>query len=308
MDKMHEYLGDLTRENDFDEYWQKQITLVDRKELNIKRQKTTYTYGHIESEELIFEGLDKTPVYAWYIHTNPISARCIITTHGFKSSRKLPSQYLHWVASGFDVLVFDVRLQQGQTGFLSPIHSSFIDNVLTINLHDKSSYYLYHIYTDAMCAVKVMHELGYQHCCFEGTSQAGGLALAVACLYGHLDTVLANVPSFSDIDHRVQEGTGSFRAITNYLKAYPDQYDAVMKLLSYFDLKNMADRLSIPVYCSVGGKDNVCPARNFLVSYHRFNTRKQLVTYPMNEHEGGGILHTERELNYLGKFYKKTES
>lgn len=304
-DVVSTYCGELTRTEDFDSYWEKQISLVQRKELKTELQETAYQYGPIKAERIVYHGLDDTQVVGWYIHAEVRQSQCIVTTHGFKSSRKHPHAYLHWVLEGYDVLVFDCRLQAGETGFNSPILHGSASNVYTINILDKDSCYFRHQYTDAMLAVKLMQEMGYTDIVLEGTSQAGGLALVVAALYGQVKAVLANVPSSSDIDQRILNATGSYKMIRDYLKNNPDQTETAMQVISYFDLKNMAERLTCPVYCSVGWLDDVCPAKNFYASYNRFTCPKELVVYPFSGHEGGSTLHTEKELETLKQMRKQ---
>ncbi|WP_408637516.1 acetylxylan esterase [Novisyntrophococcus fermenticellae] len=74
--------------------------------------KTDYCYRNKKVDKLIFKGLDNTAIYGWHIYsTAPGNKHCIVTTHGYRSSKKQPFLYLHWLDIGYDVLVFDLRLQ-----------------------------------------------------------------------------------------------------------------------------------------------------------------------------------------------------
>ncbi len=299
-------VGEQTKSDDFDDFWNRQIQLVQGKELNTHFQPTTFSGQKEKVFKVSVEGLDGTPVIGWYIHHSPKPGKgCLITTHGFKSSRKSPSHYAHWTSIGYDVIAFDVRLQSGETGFNSPISGPLIGNVCTLNLLDEESYYLKHLYTDTMMMIRLGKSLGYSTIVLEGTSQAGGLMLAAGALLGQVNYILANVPSFSDMENRVRKGTGSLKSIQTYLSIHPDREKEVMRVLSYFDLKNMADRIHAPVYCSVGLLDQTCPAENFYPAYSRITSPKQLVCYPYNGHEGGSDLHKEKELALLAAFIEQ---
>lgn len=293
------YVGEETKTEDFDEFWSENVQVVNHFPLQYERIKTDYCYRNKKVEKLIFKGLDNTAVYGWYIYsTNPGNKHCIVTTHGYRSSRKQPFLYLHWLDMGYDVLVFDLRLQGGETGCNTYL-SGPMTEVIALNIFERDQSYLYQIYTDMMLAVRLPEMLGYEDYVLEGTSQAGGLAVAIGCLMGSARAVLANVPSNSDIDQRVLQGAGSFNAFQKICRHDAEKFETVIRNLSYFDTKNLANRLTVPLFASVGGKDGVCPAKAFMPTYHRIKSEKQIYYYPFSGHEGGGSLHTEREMSFL---------
>ena len=80
-----------------------------------------------------------------------------------------------------------------------------------------------------------------------------------------------------------------------FFSPYIDVYD-----VSYFDLINMADKITCPVLAAVGEKDNVCPARFFMGAYQRMNVPKQVHVYPFMKHTVG-LQERERKIAYLRK-------
>lgn len=296
-----DYFGEETKAKDFDEFWSESKRTVKNFPLQYERVKMNYHYRNKEVEKLVFKGLDNTKIYGWYIHSAmPRNKHCIVTTHGYRSSKKQPFLYLHWLDIGYDVLVFDLRLQGGETGCNTNLSGPMME-VITLNILELKQSYLYQIYTDMMLAARLPQELGYDSYVLEGTSQAGGIAVAIGCLMGSAKAVLANVPSNSDLDQRVLRGTGSFKAFQKVCEYDHEKLAMVLRNLSYFDTKNLADRLAVPLFAAVGGKDDVCPARDFMPTYHRVTSEKQIYYYPFNGHEGGGAMQTELEMSFLQK-------
>ncbi len=294
-----DYRGKATKPPDFDEFWSDMKKKTAGVGLDLQRQVTDYHYKNKIVEKITFKGLDQTVIYGWYIyHSQHENDYCLITTHGYKSSKKEPYLYLHWLDIGYDVLVFDLRSQSGETGNNTPMKGPMTE-VITLNCFDKNSNYLALTYSDMMIASRLPKALGYESFVFEGTSQAGGMAVAMGCLTSGAKAVLANVPSNSDIDQRIEKGAGSFKAFQKICANDPEKLAKVCYVLSYFDTKNLVDYLKIPLYASVGGIDTVCPAKAFMATYNRIASPKEIYYYPFNGHEGGGSFQTQRELEIL---------
>lgn len=305
-EKYFTYLGEETKAEDFDYFWKQTLQKVLDFNLTYSLTKNEdYFYPTKEIFKLVFTALDGTKIYGWYLReTNRETNKCLLTTHGYRSSKKEPHLYLHWLDAGYDVLAFDMRLQAGETGCNTPL-SGPMSEVITINAFDLENCYLKMIYTDMMLASLLPEKLGYQEYVLEGTSQAGGLAVAIGCLMQNTTAVLANVPSNSDLDQRVLKATGSFKAFQSLCKHDPEKLEMILHHLSYFDTKNLANRLTAPIFASVGGVDNVCPAKAFFATYNRIQSPKEIYYYPFNGHEGGGSAHTEREIAFLHTLSRK---
>lgn len=61
----------------------------------------------------------------------------------------------------------------------------------------------------------------------------------------------------------------------------------------------MAHRLKLLIFVSQGGQDEVCPPMNFYATYNRIQSRKKIIIYPFNGHEGGTTYHTEKGMTYI---------
>lgn len=295
------YQGFDTKPADLDSFWMLTRGRVEGHAIDAIVETTLYHYGAIQSDHLMLHGLDGTLIHGWYLHQPASKRRCLLTTHGYRSSRKQPHLYLHWLAVGYDVVVIDQRLQGGETLSNSPIHLEQENSLVSINIDDLTSSYLYWQYTDMMIAVHWIRQMGYAEYVTEGTSQAGGLAITTAALMGGAKGVFANVPSYSDLDVRIRQASGSFGGITQLIQKHPSLEQSIRSNICYFDTKNLIDWLDAPLFASVGGRDETCPMEQFFATYNRYAGEKQLTIYPENGHEGGGLMQTEKVLQQLQK-------
>lgn len=225
---------------------------------------------------------------------------CLIQYHGFTDSRGFPWQLMHWAMMGMAVLAMDCRDQGGVTGNCARYTGAGqVMNVVTKGLLDPREYYYRAVYVDCIRALDFAAgcpEVDDRRIVVRGTSQGGALGMAVCALDDRPALGIVNVPSNSNMEERIIGNSGSFSAVNEYLKHFPDNADQVLKTLSYFDTMNMADQIRCPVFASVALGDQVCPARCYYASYNRISGPKQITVYPFNGHDGAGNLHMEREL------------
>jgi cephalosporin-C deacetylase len=75
--------------------------------------------------------------------------------------------------------------------------------------------------------------------------------------------------------------------------------DSAFTTLSYFDGVNFAKRASAPALFSVGLMDWVCPPSTVYAAYQAYGGAKDIVVYPLNDHEGGCSHQRLAQINWL---------
>lgn len=110
-----------------------------------------------------------------------------------------------------------------------------------------------------------------------GTSQGGGIALAVASLDPRLKTVVAHVPFLCDMRQAARTDKSLIKQLLDQAKANDNQH---LKTLDYFDPLNLVPALRIPALVSSGGKDTTCPAPTIRAVYDRIPSVKSLFHDP----------------------------
>lgn len=300
------YKPELTRAEDFWDFWQETIKSVNGKNLDPIRIQIEYPSEYVKVYKISYYGYDKTRIWGWMavpVFTKEEKLPCLIQYHGFTDSCGFPWQLMHWVMMGIAVIAVDCREQGGFTGNCADyITMGQVGNVVTKGLLDKREYYYRAVYIDCIRALDFAErcpEIDKTKLIVRGTSQGGALAMAVSSLDLRPALAIANVPSNSNIEKRVIGHYGSFGAVSDYLKRYPYEAERVFHTLSYFDIMNMAEAVRCPVFTSVALEDEVCPAACYYAAYNRISGEKEMVVYPFNGHDGARELHMEREMEYV---------
>lgn len=298
------YPYEVTKRPDFDAFWEKNLKSIEGKPLEEERKKIDFPSPYIDVYDISYLGADETRIHGWLLIPSFLKREtypCLLHYHGFCGSRGEPIEFLSWAMTGCCVLSVDCRSQGGITGDAHYYDSGLITNVTSQGILDKDDYYFKHLYLDAVRALDYvcsLPEVEKQKIVVEGGSQGGALSLAAACLDDRPKAVMCDVPSSCQIDKRIEGEYGSFAVAADYLRRYPKDADKVFETVSYFDIVNMADKISCPVFASVGAKDDVCPARFFMGAYQRMNVPKQVQVYPFFKHAVSSE-HQEKKMAYL---------
>lgn len=302
------YIPELTKKVDFDEFWEKTIALSKSVDLNAKLTECDYPSPYIKVYDLTYQGYDGTSIKGWFMI--PLFAKkkklpCLIQYHGFTGGRNLPHEYMPWLMMGMAVVAIECRLQGGDTGSNVEYTGGLVTNVNSLGILDKDKYYYRAVYMDCMRAIDfaVSNEMiDSAQIVLHGASQGGALVMAMAALDNRPALAMADVPSNSNIEARIEGEHGSFTCLTDYLRRFPERWEQVYETVSYFDTMNMADKIKCPVYASVALKDSTCPAKCYYATYNRITSSKEIEVYPFNGHDGCGNVHMQKKIEFLKKY------
>lgn len=110
-----------------------------------------------------------------------------------------------------------------------------------------------------------------------GTSQGGGISLAVAAIDKRVKAVVAHVPFLCNFRLAVTIPKSTVKTLLERSKY---NIESALRTLDYFDPFVLAPRLDIPILMSAGGKDTLCPAATIKSVYDRLPGRKSIEFYP----------------------------
>jgi cephalosporin-C deacetylase len=151
---------------------------------------------------------------------------------------------------------------------------------------DRPEYHYYRdAYADVMRAmdfVQTRADLDGERIALVGTSQGGGIALAVGAVDPRVSAIVAHVPFLCNM-RMASHIEGSL--VKTQLDRAKRNDDAALDILDYFDPYQLAPQLKAPVLMSAGGKDRVCPKATIESVYERIpGTNKTLKFYPELAH------------------------
>ena len=251
--------------------------------------------------EVYFTSLDQLRIAGWYCRPAEFSGTlpALLTVPGYQADTKIP---LEWARRGYAVLNVAVR------GKLRS-HQQFypgIPNLLTHNIGDRHSYAYRGIYADAWRGLDVLlnlPEVDPARVGMYGSSQSGGLTVVTAALRSEIKAASVGAPFLCGVDDAIRlTDAYPYQEINDVLRVFPDQRDAVMKTLSYFDGLHFADKISCPLIMNIGLRDNICPPQAGRAVFDAVSsTDKTLYPYADQGHDAGLHLHTPVIVEFLAR-------
>lgn len=264
----------------------------------------------VTTHDLTFSGHGGDPIRAW-LHlprtperTEPVP--CVVEYVGYGGGRGLPVERLLWSSAGFAHIVMDTRgqgssLVVGDTPDPAGTGPAYA-GVMTRGIDDFDTYYYRRLITDAVRAVDTARELAEvdsDRVLVAGTSQGGGLAIAVSGLVPGLLGAMPDVPFLCDFPRATWIGERApYQEIVHYLATHRDSTERVMRTLSYIDATHHATRAAVPALFSVALMDPTCPPSTVYAAYNAWAGSKEIVEYSYNEHEGGGPFQHQRQVRW----------
>lgn len=287
-------------------YWQKVKKEINQIPLEFSRKKINYPMNEVDVYTIQFQSLYNETIFGYLLlPKGKRNLPIVIDYLGYMNAIQEPFHFAHWTAVGCGCLVIDNRDQGGRTKDSHPYETTDHKAPFGRGILKKEDFYMKRLLSDSLRAVEVVNrlpEIDQQRVILRGGSQGGGIALLVNALTDYpIFATFADVPSHSNIPHRIKMKTGSYHVIQEYIEQFPEKKVEVLKAMAYFDLKNIAQEVTGPIFTSVGSKDPVCPMEDFFVSYKQISGAKQLMIYLNKGHGGGEGKQIRREMGMIQK-------
>lgn len=299
LDALRAYRPEPAPPADFDEFWAETLRGSRQAPALLSAAVVDTASSAFEVRDLTFRGFDGDVVHAWFVRpagtTEPLPV--VVEFLGYGGGRGLPHERLAWPSAGYAYVVMDTR---GQGGVTDDPHGTgpSVPGFMTRGILDPREYYYRRVFTDAVRCVDAVRELGSidpSRVVVTGTSQGGGIALAVAGLRDDLHAVLVDVPFLCHFDRAIGlTDRPPYAEIVRYLATHRTDEERVRETLAYVDGMHHASRASAPALFSVALHDATCPPSTVFAAFHAYRARvpeSEIVVYPFNDHEGGGGAH-----------------
>lgn len=287
-EKLKHKIFPQTKNEDFSDFWREEVRKLREKKIEISRKKLDLPYDKtFTTYEIKYNTHDETIVDAYFSVPNDGKEKhpCVIVYHGGGDKKEI---FADIVATGAACFAIDVRSQGGTTVDKANYNSGdTLGGIMTRGILDKNEFYMKNIYLDAIRAVDVVStlpEVDTDKIVTFGGSQGGALSITASALGGKVRKCYTAVTSYCCIPNRVNDGTGVFNSTHSFLRTYPENTDAAMETLSYFDINNMASELKIPSIFCVALADKICFPEYVYSAYDHANGEKELFMVPFAPH------------------------
>lgn len=301
-----------TEKFDFETFWQNtfkdlaavspQFKLTPRPTLSTAKY-DTYTLEMKSLDNAIIRGIYRTPKGKKNV---PVILQIPSLGGGFTNPQSLEEQPLYGIPLDFAVLSLNIRGHGNSRDQVNMGKNMFA--YITHNLHDKQKYVYRGAVADVIRGLDFLSqraEIDKSKIAIEGASQGGGLSLIVAALDSRVKLCAADVPFLCDMDGLTTQTNWVKNEIDKYIKKYKTlSYSQALQNLSYFDTKNFAHLIKIPVLMSTGLQDKTCPPATNFATFNKIKSSfKQYCVYPYGKHGGGGKEHRKLKFDWIRNWF-----
>jgi cephalosporin-C deacetylase len=297
----------ITRKDDFDGFWQNTIQQLNAIKPNFRlSKKADLSTADYQVYALEMQSWGNQTIRGWYrVPTQykgklPVVLQLPSLGGGFYNVKSLLEKPKHGIPYDFAVLSLNIR-EHGNSKTDEDIKD--YNQLISKGLETKESYFYRGAVMDCIRALDFLatrSELDPEKLVIEGASQGGALALIVSSLDARVRLCAPDVPFLSDVDklHKSAKWVGD--ELARYAKLHKGLTSwRLLQNLTYFDTKNFADKIRVPVLMSVGLQDWTCPASTCWATYNKITAPKDCWVYPEGRHEGGGARHRVLKFEWI---------
>jgi cephalosporin-C deacetylase len=310
--ELRAYSPALTVPDDLASFWAGSLAEARRLPLGATFTPVETGLRTITSYDVAFSGYGGTSVRGWlhlpgYWSDGDAPLPAVVQYLGYGGGRDLVQRDTFWASAGYAHLIMDTRGQG--SGWSSgdtpdpegsdPAQPGF----LTKGIGDPATYYYRRVFVDAARAVEAVRShpaVAADRVAVTGSSQGGGISVAVASLVPDIIATMPDVPFLADFRRAADiAGTEPYQELERYLACHRDQVATAFRTLSYFDVAVLGRTATAPALFSVGLMDQICPPSTVYAAYNAYGGPKEMCEYEFNDHEGGEIWQRVRQLTWL---------
>ena len=188
--------------------------------------------------------------------------------------------YLQYMGYGAEPFYFDPSASPDRIDYLVSIRDQgiFRDTLfrwIDRGLAAKETFYYRGAFADAKRAVDFVTTLDKadtDHIVSMGESQGGALTFVAAAFDSRIKAIAPAVPFLGDYPDYAKIVWWPVHEVFDQADAEGLDRDALMTMLTYFDVKNFAPRIHCPVYMAFGLQDPTCPPHTNFAIYNNLGT------------------------------------
>ena len=290
-----DYQTKVRKPADFDQFWSEVRAQADAVPLAAEVRPEPMRSGDgVDVFQAFYDSVDGVRIAAWYCvpsdaATDDRPLPAIIAAPGYQSDPAIPKE---WAKRGYAALALAPRGKLRSRSQFDPGYPG----LLTYGIVDRNVYSYRGFYADAWRGVDFLlsrEEADSARIGIAGSSQGGGLTIAVAALRPEIRAASAGAPYLTGFMDSIElTHTYPYEEINDYLRLHPESRAQVEETLAYFDGVNFADRITCPIIVNIGLQDNVCPPETGYALFGKIaSADKTLYAYDNQGHSAGAAEH-----------------
>ncbi len=292
-------LPPFDREKDFDDFWKSAISDLKK----IPMEPEFHPRGHASSRFDVFsvsyKGFNRSPVSGeLHIPRHAKKPRVVVIIPDYNR----PNPYVNY-ALDQDIAYFFLDLRGHNMIRPESPDQAASPGYMIENITEAGGYYVKGVYLDAYRAIDALRLNDKIDCSSIGIIGKGlGAAAAVftASYSGRVGSLVLETPSFCYLDLGQNLSTGDMaNEINEYLVQHKNRKKQVKKNLSYFDVLNFSDKISVPVLAVVGFRDTISPPSCVFALFNHLLCEKTIEVYPDKGNEAGEEIQFRKSLTWM---------
>ncbi|KRE32529.1 acetylxylan esterase [Paenibacillus sp. Soil522] len=294
LDQLREYKPALTRRDDFDAFWNATIAELAKVPLTYERTELSYPVKGLKVYSVFYQGFNDARIEAILAlpeQADPLPG--IVAFHGYNwcvdgDIHDTVNQAL----KGYAVLKMFCRGQHGESQDNVVSSNGHVAGWMAKGIQNKDEYYYRAVYMDAVRAIDIlaaMPEVNADRIAVTGGSQGGAITLAAAALSGVPKLAVADHPYLSNFERAIDTTPrGPYSELNDYFRRHsgsPAIETNAKETLSYFDIMNLAPRISCYSWLTIGLVDDITPPSTVFAVYNHITCDKDIAVYRYFGHE-----------------------
>lgn len=303
-DKYFWNLPQLSKESDFDRFWEKSISDVKKIpiEPEIIENSKKFT-SKFKAYNISYNGFLKARVKGvLYVPKKHDKSRVIIHLHDYnrypdKSIAKVLSDktaHLFLIMRGHDIIenrTDEELAQERPLGFI-------VENII-----DMETYYARSVYLDVYRSIDFLRLVNFIDCSKIGIYGKGFGAAAgffTAVYSPRIGAIVMDSPLFCNLplSQNISQSDTS-REINDIINVQKAKKNQIKKNLTYFDIINFSHSISCPALFISGLKDTISPPECVMGLFNNVQGDKTIEIYPDGGNEAGGEDQKLKATNWL---------
>lgn len=290
--------------SDFEAFWQKAKADLEKITPNYKIiPQSIWSNDKVSTFIVEMQSLDNVKIRAWLsIPKGKKNLPALLKVQGY-SSYMMPDTGM----TDAVVLALNIRGHGNSRDDVNPGFPGFL-----FRGFGSAEAYIYRgAYMDCLRAVDFIctrEEVDINRIAVEGASQGGALSFATAALDKRIKLCMPDVPFLSDFKNYFAIADWPGDEFKAYQAKTGREWEDIYRVLSYFDIRNLAPKITCPVLMGVGLFDDVCPPQINFAAYNNLGTNpteKSYLLYPVAGHSLPWQVHPPLKMEWMRAHFKK---